>query len=410
MTVNLQAGHAPRVRDTASIPKGWKTVRLANVADARLGKMLDAQKNRGRLHPYLRNPNIRWFDVDLTDLKEMRFEEDEEEKFSIRDGDVLICEGGEAGRAAIWRGPDVGIKFQKAIHRVRPRSELFNRFLVHRLFYDYHSGRLNEYYTGATIGHFTGQDLARYEFPLPPLDEQRRIAVILDQADDLRRKRMKASATLKEFATALFVDAFERRNASFPSIPLEELVSDTKIGLVRSSEAFGKDFPYFYVRMDAITREGEFDHHKVLRTTASDKELRDYMLVKGDFLFNTRNSRELVGKTTLFPGGNRAVFNNNVMRIHFRDDVVPEYVAAAFQRPAIQAELESRKSGTTSVYAIYWRELKTLPLSVPPIDLQRAFAARVAEIDALKAHHRAHLAKLDALFASLQHRAFRGEL
>jgi type I restriction enzyme S subunit len=148
--------------------------------------MLDAQKNRGNLRPYLANPNIRWFDVDLANLKEMRFEDDEEEKFSIRDGDVLICEGGEAGRAAIWNGPDIGVKFQKAIHRVRTGPKLYNRYLVHRLFYDYQSGGLDDYYTGATIHHLTGQDLARYEFPLPPFDEQRRIAAILDQADDLR--------------------------------------------------------------------------------------------------------------------------------------------------------------------------------------------------------------------------------
>jgi type I restriction enzyme S subunit len=149
--------------------------------------MLDVQKNRGTLRPYLANPNVRWFDFDLTDLKEMRFEDDEQEKFAIRDGDVLICEGGEAGRAAVWNGPDIGVKFQKALHRVRTGPELFNRFLVHRLFYDYHSGGLNTYYTGATIHHLTGQDLARFEFPLPPLDEQLRIVTILDQANGLRR-------------------------------------------------------------------------------------------------------------------------------------------------------------------------------------------------------------------------------
>lgn len=98
------------------------------------------------------------------------------------------------------------------------------------------------------------------------------------------------------------------------------------------------------------------------------------------------------------------------MRIRFGAKVLPEYIAAAFQRPAIQRQIENRKSGTTSVFAIYWRELKSLLVPVPSLDLQHAFAARVAEIDKLKAQHRAHLAKLNALFASLQHRAFRGEL
>src|SRR4051812_35855863 len=114
-------------RNTAPASPERRVV-LEDVADARLGKMLDAQKNRGNLRPYLANPNVRWFDIDLTNLKEMRFEDAEEEKFSVCDGDVLICEGGEAGRAAIWNGPDIGVKFQKAIHRVRTGPQLFNRF------------------------------------------------------------------------------------------------------------------------------------------------------------------------------------------------------------------------------------------------------------------------------------------
>jgi type I restriction enzyme S subunit len=263
---------------------------------------------------------------------------------------------------------------------------------------------------GATREAITKANIERFEIPLPPLDEQRRIAAILDQADVLRRKRRKAIERLASLRRSTFVDVFEGVEQRFPVERLENIVSDTKIGLVRSSEEFGEDFPVPYVRMDAITRDGDFDETKVLRTQASAQEQKEYALKKGDFLFNTRNSRDLVGKTTLFSGLNGSVFNNNIMRIRFRPTVLPEYVAAAFLRPTVVAEIASRKSGTTNVYAVYWRELKTLPLQIPSLDLQRTFAARVAEIDFLKADHRAHLAKLDALFSSLQHRAFRGEL
>jgi type I restriction enzyme S subunit len=106
---NVQRASGTRSQNLI-VPPGWRLVTLAEVADARLGKMLDAQKNRGVPFPYVRNPNIKWFDVDLNDLYEMRFEEDELEKFSIKEGDVLVCEGGEAGRAAVWKGPDRGIR------------------------------------------------------------------------------------------------------------------------------------------------------------------------------------------------------------------------------------------------------------------------------------------------------------
>ena len=154
----------------------WPKVKLADVAEQCLGKMLDAKKNKGRLMPYLRNPNVRWFDVDTSDLQLMPFEDHEHDRYGLKAGDIVICEGGDAGRAAIWDGRLPDLKFQKAIHRVRPCPCLYNRFFVHRLMADHQNGRLADYLTGATIKHFTGQDLARYEFPLPPLAEQRRIA------------------------------------------------------------------------------------------------------------------------------------------------------------------------------------------------------------------------------------------
>lgn len=104
--------------------KKWPVVQLAEVAERCLGKMLDAKKNKGRMLPYLANPNVRWFDVDTSNLKMMPFEPHEDERYGLRRGDIVICEGGEAGRAAIWDGRLPDVKFQKAIHRVRPGPRL----------------------------------------------------------------------------------------------------------------------------------------------------------------------------------------------------------------------------------------------------------------------------------------------
>ena len=176
----------------ASLPHDWKLVELGNLCDHKLGKMLDRQKNEGVSRPYLRNPNVKWFEFDLTDVKKMPIKDSEREKYSVRPGDVIVCEGGEAGRAAIWDGEAEEMYIQKALHRVRVGAELHNRYLVYVLMADAKSGHLNSYFTGTTIPHFTGQDLHRYEIPLPPLSEQKRIADILDKADAIRRKRQKA--------------------------------------------------------------------------------------------------------------------------------------------------------------------------------------------------------------------------
>jgi type I restriction enzyme S subunit len=95
--------------------EGWVKRRVGDLAEHCLGKMLDKRKNKGTPKPYLRNLNVQWFDVDLSDVLEMRFEDSEYERYTAREGDLLICEGGYPGRAAIWQG-NQPIHFQKAIH------------------------------------------------------------------------------------------------------------------------------------------------------------------------------------------------------------------------------------------------------------------------------------------------------
>jgi type I restriction enzyme S subunit len=111
----------------------------------------------------------------------MNFEDDELDVFALKPGDVLICEGGEPGRAAVWDGREPHIYFQKAIHRVRFFGGITPNYFVLVLAADAQSGRLSQYFTGTGIQHFTGRGLARYLFPLPPLAEQRRIVAKVDE-------------------------------------------------------------------------------------------------------------------------------------------------------------------------------------------------------------------------------------
>ena len=255
--------------------------------------------------------------------------------------------------------------------------------------------------------------LAQLEIPVPPLSEQRRIAAILDKVDESRAKRRAALTMLGSLGRALFVDLFgelQQERERWPLVPLEKIVRETKLGLVRGAQEFGPDYPIPYVRMNAITRNGEIDLEAVQRTHATAAEVEAYCLQPGDLLFNTRNSKELVGKTGMFREEGTYVFNNNLMRMRFIAEADPFFVTAAFQTPFVQHELSLRKSGTTNVFAIYYKDLRSLPIPLPPIQLQRKFARHIAAIENLKAAHRISLAQLNALFASLEQRAFRGEL
>jgi type I restriction enzyme, S subunit len=175
------------------LPSGWRYVVLSDVAESWLGKMLDRQKHTaGNELPYLRNQNVRWFGVDLSDVSAMFFEDRELDRYGLRTGDVLVCEGGEPGRAAIWDGRSPAMKFQKAIHRVRPSASLLPEWLVFHLFHDAQSGGLERYFTGTTIKHFTGTALAKYEIPLPPPNEQRRIVAKLEALQARSRRASEA--------------------------------------------------------------------------------------------------------------------------------------------------------------------------------------------------------------------------
>lgn len=156
---------------------------FGKITDARLGKMLDKEKNTGISKPYLRNINVRWFSFDMADILEMPFEDKETEKYSIAKGDLVICEGGEPGRCAVWESEN-SIFYQKALHRVRFTDGSNPRFYMYYLWYAAKSGILSPYYTGTGIKHLTGQSLSRFAVPNIARNEQDKIVEYIEQQID----------------------------------------------------------------------------------------------------------------------------------------------------------------------------------------------------------------------------------
>jgi len=179
--VDIKRWSVKKGEERQAVPGSWAWIRFAGVGEQRLGKMLDVQKNRGKSKPYLRNTNVQWMRFELDDVKEMRVEEREEEELRLKYADLLICEGGEPGRCAIWREEVSEMYFQKALHRVRPCAAILTEFLALNLQIDCGNEVLAAYFTGATIKHLTGRSLSEYPVPIPPLAEQRRIVAKVDQ-------------------------------------------------------------------------------------------------------------------------------------------------------------------------------------------------------------------------------------
>jgi type I restriction enzyme S subunit len=191
------------------IPQHWDVPPLYARYSVELGKMLDAKRITGdQLLPYLRNVDVQWDQVNIEDLPEMDITPSEYARFTLRDGDLLVCEGGELGRTAIWRGEVSACAFQKAIHRLRPRSPRdVSRFLYYVMRAATSSGIFLAYGNPNTIPHLTAEKLRVHRFGFPPLDEQRAIAAFLDREteriDALAQKIEGSIEKLREYRTAL---------------------------------------------------------------------------------------------------------------------------------------------------------------------------------------------------------------
>lgn len=187
-----------------------KNVVLGDIADICLGKMLDQAKNKGEYQPYLANVNVRWGGFDLDNLPKMKFQESEKERYGLRYGDILVCEGGEPGRCAIWKDQLPNMKFQKALHRVRVHEKDADfRWLFYRFLYAKSRGEFDQYFSGTTtIKHMPGEKIVKIKLALPDLKIQKRIGDILSSYDDLIENNRKQIKLLEEAAQRLYKEWF----------------------------------------------------------------------------------------------------------------------------------------------------------------------------------------------------------
>lgn len=242
----------------------WTTKHLDEVADFCLGKMLDEKKNRGELLPYLANINVRWGKFDLENLREMRFEYDEIDRYGLKYGDIVMCEGGEPGRCAIWKEIVPGMMIQKALHRIRPHHCLDHRFLFYTFLQKGRDGGFAPLFTGSTIKHLPRQNLAKIEIAFPKIEIQRSIADILSTYDNLIENNRRRIQLLEESARMLYKEWFVRLR--FPGHEHVKIVDGVPEGWshtyvpdiieVNPTTKVEKNMEIFYIPMSSLSESG----------------------------------------------------------------------------------------------------------------------------------------------------------
>ena len=392
---------------------GWEYKRVSEIAEHSLGKMLDKAKNKGEPKPYLRNLNVRWFEFDLSDLLEMRFLPEEAAKYTATKGDVLMCEGGYPGRAAIWER-DEPIHFQKALHRVRFHERDRGKWFLYYLYAKDLDGTLKQYFNGAGIQHFTGEALAQFEVPLPPLHEQQRIVAILDEAfEGIASAKANTEKNLQN-TRALFESqlrsVFMQRGEGWVILTVGEVaeVFDGPHATPKTVDS-GPVFLGISALQDGKIALSETRHvtpEDFVRWTRRVKPQTDDVV----FSYETR-----LGQAAIIPSGLDCCLGRRMglVRVN-RRRLNPRFFVYQYISPPFRDFLTSRTVHGATVDRIALKDFPSFPLSLTSLDEQENIAAHLDslrdETQRVAALYERKLAALEALKKSLLHQAFSGEL
>lgn len=191
--------------------KSWPIHNFSDIASSRLGKMLDAKQQTGKYsYPYLANFNVQWFNFNVDNLNQMDFNEAEQKEFELRDGDLLVCEGGEIGRCAVWHNEIQPCFFQKALHRVRCNRQLVQPdYLAWWFKYNCNHGGFAEIAGAkATIAHLPGIKLKQLQVALPPLSLQNEFATFVEHVDQQKQTVQQSLEKLELLKKALMQEYF----------------------------------------------------------------------------------------------------------------------------------------------------------------------------------------------------------
>ena len=271
-----------------------------------------------------------------------------------------------------------------------------------------------------------------YPIPIPPIPEQQRI---VDRIESLFAKLDEA----KEKAQAV-VDGFEDRKAailhqaftgkltekwreqhgitisSWETYQFGSLVSEVKLGLVKGKTEQAETKCFGYIKMNNITSDGLIDLTGLVRVDATPEEVKTYSLQAGDFLFNTRNSYELVGKNAVWCYSEipNMLYNNNIMRVRFDGRVLSYYISYFLNSKVGQRELQKVKKNTTNIAAIYAKDLNRIKIPIPQIAEQQQICLTLdgvlKEVRAAKEAAEQVISQIDTMKKAILARAFRGEL
>jgi type I restriction enzyme, S subunit len=418
------------------IPAHWEMAPVYARYEVALGKMLDAKRITGEFSGrYLRNVDVQWDAVNVEGLPEMDFAPWERDRYLLRPGDLLVCEGGEVGRSGVWRGALGECFYQKAIHRVRPRSRdeepRFIYYLMHAL------AKRGVFAAGGnpnTIDHLTAVQLRHYRLSFAPIAEQRAIAAFLDREttriDALVAKKERLIELLQEKRATLITRAVTK--GLDPGVRMKdsgvewlgEIPSHWEVKRLQHLTPADRRIMYGIVLPGAnvddgvpIVKGGDVSPGRLQldRLNRTTREIEaGYVrsrLRGGDLVYAIRGS---IGEVAMVPyeleGAN---LTQDAARVSYTSATHGPWLLYALKSVAVFAQLEAGALGAT-IRGINIRDLKRASIAIPSHGEQRTIAAfldrETAKLDALIIKVREAIARLKELRTALISAAVTGKI
>jgi len=333
------------------------------------------------------------------------------DKARLAPGDIVFARtGATTGKSFLIKNCPQDAVFASYLIRLRLEHCADPSYVAHYFQTPEYWRQISSVSEGVAQPGVNATKLRDLKIPLPPIEEQRRIAAILDAADALRAKRRQALAKLDTLTQAIFIDIFGdpvSNPKGWPDATVDGVLDFLTYGHRFYDDAY-TDFGTPLVRITDLNEAGVLDFESMPRMDLSDEERDKYRVSAGDLLF--ARSGATVGKVALIRGADpECIAGAYFVWMRFADHVNPEYARCVLTSDRVRG-LIAKRSRQAAQQNFSGPAIRRLPMPVPPMSLQTEFAERVDRVRLEGSRHVASCARFDTLFACLQQRAFRGEL
>ena len=323
-------------------------------------------------------------------------------------GDILICASSGSknlvGKSASIKG-SINATFGAFCKVVRP-SDINANYLSHFFTSPKYRETISKLSAGANINNIRNEDIDNLDIVIPPIETQCKIAATLDKVTNLIDTCNAILEKLDLLVKSRFVEMFGEpilNPKGWDMATIGDIVTEVRYGTSRPAIDGGK---YPYLRMNNLTYDGHLDLTDLKRIDIPDNEIDKCIVRKGDVLFNRTNSVELVGKTCVFDESEDMVIAGYIIRVRLKPVMLPIVLSCFMNTDALKKKLRNMAKGAVNQANINAQELQAIDIYLPPLDLQKQFAAFVEQTDKSKLAVKKVLEKAETLKKALMQEYF----